>query len=213
MKSSRYVIGIDEAGRGPLAGPVAVGVVLLKSNFKQELLLGVTDSKKLSAVKRETIFLKAEQLKKDQKLDFVVTLVAAKEIDKKGIVPAITKALESGLRQLSLRHKLKPQAVLVKLDGGLKAPETFLNQETIIKGDLKEYSIGLASILAKVTRDKYMEKLALKSEFAAYGFGVHKGYGTKRHREAIAKIGLSKEHRQSFCGNIILNIQPKKPGL
>ena len=203
MKLPKYIIGIDEAGRGPLAGPVAVGVVLLKKNFNQKLLTGVTDSKKLSAAKREAIYLKAKQLKKEQQLDYEVTLVSAKVIDKKGIVPAIKKALEGGLKKLIKRHSLNEGSVMIKLDGGLKAPKEFMYQQTIIKGDLKEYSIGLASILAKVTRDQYMEKIAGKGEFRAYDFAKHKGYGTRLHRAAIKKNCLSKEHRSTFCQNAV----------
>jgi len=199
---STYIIGIDEAGRGPLAGPVSVGVVLLKTNFNKKTLVGVNDSKKLSADKREVVFIKAKQLKKEKQIDYEVTLVSAKEIDKKGIVPAIKKALESGLKKLCKRHALKPGSVMIKLDGGLKAPAEFLHQETIIKGDQKEYSIGLASILAKVTRDHYMEKIAEKEAFLSYHFAKHKGYGTKLHRELIKKHGLSPEHRTTFCGNV-----------
>lgn len=202
MKSLKYIIGIDEAGRGPLAGPVSVGVVLLKVNFDTQTLVGVNDSKKLSVIKREAVFIKATQLKKAKALDYEVTLVSAKEIDKKGIVPAIKKALESGLNKLIKRHSLKPGLVMIKLDGGLKAPAEFFHQETIIKGDLKEYSIGLASILAKVTRDRYMEKIAKKETFSSYQFAKHKGYGTILHRQMIKVNGLSPEHRASFCRNI-----------
>lgn len=93
---------------------------------------------------------------------------------------------------------------MVKLDGGLKAPEEWVNQETIVKGDAKEKVIGLASIMAKVTRDRYMEKLARKPEYAQYNFAQHKGYGTLAHRTAISAYGLSREHRASFCKNINL---------
>jgi len=202
VKSPTDIIGIDEAGRGPLAGPVSVGVVLLKANFNKKTLVGVNDSKKLSPAKREVIFIKAKQLKKDKQLDYEVILVSAKEIDKTGIVPAIKKALENGLKKISKRHSLKTNSVMIKLDGGLKAPSDFLHQETIIKGDQKEYAIGLGSILAKVTRDHYMEKIAEKEAFSSYQFAQHKGYGTKLHRELIKKHGLSPEHRMTFCKNI-----------
>ena len=90
----------------------------------------------------------------------------------------------------------------MKLDGGLKAPAEFVHQETIVKGDSKEKVIGLASIMAKVTRDRYMLRLAERAEFKIYDFMSHKGYGTKIHREAIARHGLSTEHRTSYCRNI-----------
>ena len=92
---------------------------------------------------------------------------------------------------------------LVKLDGGLKAPAKYRYQETIIKGDLKEQVIGLGSIMAKVTRDRYMEKEASKSAYTAYNFAKHKGYGTLEHRAAIKRFGPSDEHRLSFCGNTL----------
>ena len=90
----------------------------------------------------------------------------------------------------------------VKLDGGLKAPERFVHQETIIKGDQKEKVIGLASIMAKVTRDRYMVRLSRRDDLGRYDFATHKGYGTKAHRAAITKYGLSPEHRQSYCKKI-----------
>jgi ribonuclease HII len=99
-------------------------------------------------------------------------------------------------------HILEAGEVFVKLDGSLRAPSEYLYQETIIKGDAKEKVIGLASIMAKVTRDRYMSKLAKQPEFAKYDFARHKGYGTKIHRAAIEKNGLSTEHRRSYCGNI-----------
>ncbi len=205
VKKAEYTIGIDEAGRGPLAGPVAVGVALVKSNFSwTKELPGVNDSKKLSASKRDDIFLKAKQLKKKGLLDYQVVLMSAQIIDRIGIVPAITKAMHQGLKKIMQRSGLKEYQVFVKLDGGLRAPATYISQETIIKGDAKEKVIGLASIMAKVTRDQYMEKLAVKKEFVVYDFAKHKGYGTKIHRESIAGNGLSLEHRVSFCRNIKL---------
>lgn len=204
MHQSKFkaTIGIDEAGRGPLAGPVAVGVALVPVNFDWKLIPGVGDSKRVSVKNREAVFHSAQALKRQNLLNFKVVLVSAKVIDQIGIVPAIRRALETGLKYVIKQSQLVVNEVSIKLDGGLKAPKEYLHQETIIKGDAKELVIGLASILAKVTRDKYMEKIALKSEFQAYGFGVHKGYGTKRHRKVITENGLSKEHRQSFCRNL-----------
>ncbi len=199
----KYIAGIDEAGRGPLAGPVAVGVALVPSSFDWSLLKGVGDSKKLSPKKREAIFGQVLELKRDGLLDYAVVMVSAKLIDKNGIVLAIKKALRQSLINVMERKKeANSNNTLIKLDGGLKAPKEFLHQETIIKGDDKELVIGLASIMAKVTRDRYMEKISTKSEFAKYNFEIHKGYGTKNHRESIAKYGLSNEHRKTFCKNI-----------
>jgi len=194
----KYLIGVDEAGRGPLAGPVAVGVAKVPVDFDWSQIPGVNDSKKLKPETREEIFKLATKLKKQGLIDYSVGMVAAKVIDKIGIVPSIKKAQERSFEKLVL----EPKVCLVKLDGGLKASPEFVHQETIIKGDSKEKVIGLASILAKVTRDRYMVRQAIKKNFLSYDFAKHKGYGTKAHREAIAKYGLSSIHRVSFCKNL-----------
>ncbi len=196
MKS--WIIGVDEAGRGPLAGPVAVGVAMVGKDFDWGLVPGVNDSKQLSEKNREAIFLAAKKLKKEGKLDFVVSMVSASVIDKIGIVPAINLAMERCLKKISAQSDL----VTVKLDGSLRAPEHFKDQETIIKGDSKEKVIGLASIVAKVTRDRYMVQKAAQPLFAPYNFAAHKGYGTKAHRAAIQKNGLSDLHRATYCKNV-----------
>jgi ribonuclease HII len=200
----KWLIGVDEAGRGPLAGPVAVGVVCVAHDFNWCLIEGVNDSKKLSEKKREAIYVRAKELQKEGKLDFAVCLVSAKTIDTIGIVPSIQKAMNQALQKLHRQGLCigEFEDVLVKLDGGLKAPSEYIHQETIIKGDSKEKVIGLASIMAKVTRDRAMVRLSKDKEYAKYGFEVHKGYGTKVHREAILKNGLSKEHRATFCKNL-----------
>jgi len=197
----KYLVGIDEVGRGPLAGPVAVGVALVSVDFDWSLLPGVTDSKKLTPEKRGLIFASAKKLKTAGKLDYEVVYTSAAKIDTLGIVPAITKALESALRKVAKRHSLASQNTLIYLDGGLRAPLAYLEQETIIKGDLKVPIIGLASIIAKVTRDTYMIRLGKKVAYARYDFATHKGYGTKMHRQALVKYGVSPEHRLGFCRN------------
>ncbi len=207
MKNNRqlfYKIGIDEAGRGPLAGPVAVGIVLVPYNFDWSLLPGVGDSKKVSEKNRERIYNEAMKLAKAGKLWCTVELGSAKAIDKLGIAVVIRDCIDKGLRDISTRRDLVLDwsMVEVKLDGSLRAPEYCMHQETIIKGDAKELVIGLASILAKVTRDAYMCRLAAKSVYEPYNFAKHKGYGTAAHRRAIATNGLSPEHRVSYCGNL-----------
>lgn len=202
----KYLIGIDEAGRGPLAGPVAVGVAFVPKSFSWKLLPGVTDSKALSPKKRDVIYKAAKELQKAGTLDYEVVMVSAKKIDTIGISVAIKQALATALSKLIKRH---PEVnfttdCLIKLDGGLKAPLEYSSQETIIKGDAKVREIGLGSIMAKVTRDLYMEKLAKKSLYTAYNFAKHKGYGTLEHRTAIGQFGPSDEHRLSFCKNIVL---------
>ncbi len=193
----RFLIGVDEAGRGPLAGPVAVGVAIVPVYFDWTLILGVGDSKKVTPKNREAIFRRAKQLKKDGLLDFAVVLVSAKVIDKIGI----TKAVALGITRAFAKLNPNPDATDVRLDGLLKAPPQFTNQQTIIKGDQKEKVIGLASIMAKVTRDDHMVRLARLHPH--YHFEVHKGYGTKVHRGAILKYGISGAHRQSFCKKFI----------
>jgi len=210
----KYTIGIDEAGRGPLAGPVSVGVAMVPMGFNWSQIPGVNDSKKLTEKKREEIFETTKKLKKEGKLVYAVSLVSAKNIDTKGIVPSITKGMHLAINKVindpsnveintNINTNINYDDYGVKLDGGLKAPEEFMNQETITKGDAKEKIIGLASIMAKVTRDRYMVRIAALPQFAPYTFAQHKGYGTKKHREAISKNGLSTEHRNTFCTRII----------
>lgn len=203
-----WIIGIDEVGRGPLAGPVMVGAALVPADFDWVLLPGVTDSKKLSEKKREAIYGNAKELQVAGKLFFAVAGESAVVIDEVGIVPAIRRALGRALvevheaaRASGPRTGLGPDEVRVMLDGGLVAPAEFVHQETIIKGDAKEPVIGLASIVAKVTRDRLM--VDIDAQYPGYGLAGHKGYGTAAHREAVLRLGLSTIHRMSFCKNII----------
>ena len=196
---NKSIIGIDEAGRGPLAGPVAVGAACVPKGFDWKMIPGVNDSKKLSAKNREAIFMRARELQKEGKLEYSVSMVSAPVIDKIGIAPAV----RLGIKRCFNKLDKNPKTVSVKLDGLLYAPEEYLEQETITKGDQKEKIIGLASIMAKVTRDRYMVKIA--KEYPKYSLEIHKGYGTKVHRGAISKYGLSKIHRAYFCKNILNN--------
>jgi len=193
MAKCAYIIGIDEAGRGPLAGPVSVGAVCVPWDFDWSILPGVNDSKKVSAKNREAIFCRTNLLKNEGLLDFSVSLVSAAVIDTIGITRAIAQAIEHSLIELDRA----PHEVSVLLDGSLKAPDAYIHQETIIQGDAKEKVIGLASIMAKVTRDTYMTEIAL--QYPEYDFQIHKGYGTKVHSERISLHGLSALHRKSFC--------------
>ena len=200
----KWLIGIDEAGRGPLAGPVSVGLVLVPTNFDWGLIPGVGDSKQLSEKKREAIFKQAQVLQKEGKLQYVVEMVSASKIDSDGISVCIKKSIVKGLKTLIVsRLNLVAEKVMVKLDGSLRAPDEYVHQETIIKGDSKEKVIGLASIMAKVTRDRYMTKVASNPSFKVYDFARHKGYGTKAHRDSIAQNGLSTQHRATYCRNIV----------
>jgi ribonuclease HII len=204
MLNHKYLVGIDEVGRGPLAGPVGVGVVLVPKDFDFGMFRGLRDSKKMSPKHREVILKQTKQLKKEKKLDFAVTLVNAGTIDKIGIVSAINKGLRASLRKvLNNKIELNHDFIKVYLDGNLRAPTSFKNQQTIIKGDDLIPAISLASVVAKVTRDLYMKKLSKLSSFDKYQFEKHKGYGTKQHLQCILRYGLSAEHRQSFCRRFV----------
>lgn len=188
----RYILGIDEAGRGPLAGPVSVGMVKVAEGF--DLLAafpGLNDSKKLSEKKREILYATLQEEIKKGNVQAVVCLSSEQMIDEKGIAYAIRHALGRGVRKLLP----EPAEGKVFLDGSLKAPPEY-EQETVIGGDALVPAIMLASVAAKVTRDRLMQKLAL--EHPLYGFDVHKGYGTKAHMSAIKEHGLCAIHRSSF---------------
>lgn len=194
MKSKvKYLIGIDEAGRGSLAGPVSVGGVLVRKDFDFSIFTKVADSKQLSPKMRSRIFGEVREAVKKGQLKYHVALISEKVIDTKGISFAVRKGIEEILRKLDIQ----PNLVEIRLDGSLYAPKEYLFQKTIIKGDVTEPAISLASIMAKVTRDKKMITLAQK--YPAYGFDIHKGYGTKIHCDTLASGGLSRIHRASFC--------------
>ncbi len=199
----QYLIGVDEVGRGPIAGPVAVGAFIFLTPDSRRLFRGVKESKQLSETEREEWFSKILEIQKnDQKLvAFSVCFQSQKVIDAKGLSFAIKKCLETSLAKLLDKLKINPDRCLVLLDGGLKAPAKFKNQKTIIKGDAKEKVIALASICAKVLRDRRMKIWGKK--YPDYGFEAHKGYGTKAHYEAIRKHGLTPLHRRSFCKNLV----------
>lgn len=202
MKNKKkYTVGVDEVGRGPLAGPVTVGIFLIHNknlNNKEikSLLRVANDSKKLSSKKREEIFDRVKILQKSDLLQYIVVNQSTSFIDKKGINTAINLCIKNGLKKL----KVVPKETQIFLDGGLKAPKKYPHQETIIKGDAKNKFIALASIVAKVSRDELMTKLSKK--YPEYGLEIHKGYGTLKHRQAIQKYGVSRVHRLSFCKSI-----------
>ena len=193
------IIGIDEAGRGPIAGPVSVGVVAMEEGF--DLLAafpGLNDSKQLTEKKREALFALLEDQVTMGNMQFRVELSSAKVIDEQGIVPAIRASLERGLRELLPR----PSEGKVFLDGSLYAPREY-EQETIIGGDGIVPAIMLASVAAKVVRDRLMTR-EIAERFPVYAFEKHKGYGTKAHYEAIALHGVCEEHRRSFLSKILI---------
>lgn len=188
----RFMLGVDEVGRGPLAGPVAVGVVAIPEGFVVgKEFPGVADSKKLSEKNREKIFEMIEKRAERREVRFAVEFESAETIDKNGIVFAVRRALNRGVK------KLAPDSALVKiqLDGALRAPPEY-SQETIINGDELIPIISLASIVAKVSRDRLMKELSV--QFPEYGFEKHKGYGTKLHYEMLKKFGPCAIHRKTF---------------
>ena len=191
MKNNQYIIGIDEVGRGPLAGPVSIGVFVIPKKHIRKITLA-NDSKKLTESKREELFKYFSELRKEGICDFYVIHESAKQIDKIGISACIKRAMKKGLAKTAL----SPDICDVRLDGSLYAPAEYTKQKTIVKGDSKDKAIGAASIVAKVTRDRKMVRLGKK--YPHYGFEIHKGYGTKKHREDIVKFGASDVHRKSW---------------
>jgi ribonuclease HII len=197
----QFIIGVDEAGRGPLAGPVAVGIACIQPYFDWNLLPGVDDSKKLLPEKRERIFNAAQRLQKEGRLNFSVCLIRASIIDKIGITKAVRRGISRGLRRLALN----PEEVEVRLDGLLRAPKEYRNQTTIIGGDAKEKVIGLASIIAKVIRDRHM--IRISNKYPEYLFHTHKGYATETHRGLVLTHGLCEIHRKTYCSNLLLDME------
>lgn len=191
--SGKFVVGVDEAGRGPLAGPVAVGMILVAEDF--DLLAefpGLNDSKKLTEKARERIFEQVINLAEEgNEIQFSVELGSAKEIDEEGIAVVIKRLVATGVEKLLPN----PEDGKVWLDGSLSAPVVY-EQETVIGGDGKIPAIMLASVMAKVTRDRLMVELA--QMYPEYELERHKGYGTKVHMEKLREHGLSDIHRRTF---------------
>ena len=193
-----YLVGVDEAGRGPVAGPVAVAAVAIpvqeyQRYYRQDEFARLRDSKRLAEKKRRLWFdwlLTNRQL---AKLQFSVTLVGPQIIDRDGIV----SALKVGVSRCLGRLALDLDRCQVKLDGGLKAPCSVADQQTIIKGDESEPIISLASVAAKVRRDRKM--VVLSELYPQYQWSANKGYGTADHIERLKRYGLTPVHRRSFC--------------
>lgn len=197
-----WLIGIDEAGRGALAGPVSVGAVLYPDDldWKEAFRLiarkwqrpKLRDSKQLTAQQRDILY---EYITSHGRLRHAHAFVDAKTIDEIGIVNAANEAAALAIAQLGIRSS----RVSVLLDAGLRVPEKW-TQESFIRGDERIPAIAFASIIAKVTRDRHMEELA--PSFSAYHFEEHKGYATVDHRKRIKKAGVSEQHRVTFCTRI-----------
>ncbi len=196
--SHKYLIGIDEVGRGPIAGPVAVGAFIFLTPEAKKFFRGVRESKQLTEEKREKWFAKILKIKEQGHVDFCVSFQSEKVIDTRGLTFAIKKCLAISLETVVI----DAEESLVLLDGGLRAPKHFKHQKTIIRGDAKEQVIALASICAKVLRDRQMKELA--KQYPGYNFEIHKGYGTRTHYTLVKKLGLSELHRKSFCKGLLL---------
>ena len=182
-----YICGIDEAGRGPLAGPVVAGAVILPKGLKIPYL---NDSKQLSEKKREELY----DVIMEQAVSVGVGIVSPERIDEINILQATYEAMRKAVGTLSYRPD-------VLLNDAVIIPELTIPQEKIIKGDAKSLSIAAASVIAKVTRDRMMK--AYHELFPEYGFEKHKGYGSKEHIEMIQKIGPCAIHRRSFLTHFI----------
>ena len=190
----KLIAGVDEVGRGPLAGPVVCCAVIMPLD---DLIEGVTDSKKLTEKKREKLF----DVIKDKAIAYSIYEVSEREIDEINILNAVKLCMTKAVETL----KVKPDITLVDgVDTSLP-----INAEYIVKGDMKSYTIGCASILAKVYRDRLMVEYA--KTYPEYGFEKHKGYGTKTHIDTIKEIGPCKLHRKTFIKNFWDEQAKKRP--
>ncbi len=183
----QYICGIDEVGRGPLAGPVVAAAVILPKDCE---ILYINDSKKLSEKKREELFLEIQQ----KAIAIGVGMASVEVIDEKNILNATYDAMRDAIKKLSVRPD-------VLLNDAVRIPEVDIPQVPIIKGDAKSMSIAAASIVAKVTRDHMMEEF--DQIYPGYDFAGNKGYGTQKHIEGIQTIGLCPIHRRTFVKNFL----------
>ena len=188
----KYICGIDEAGRGPLAGPVVVGAVVMSRDSMLEFM---NDSKKVTEKRRELLY---EEII-NTSLAYGIGIISQEEIDKINILNATKKGLHEALGQVIEKLKQKPDIIIVD---ALREINTFgITYESIIKGDATCYSISAASILAKVTRDRIMAEW--DKIYPQYGFAAHKGYGTAKHIQAIKEYGPCPLHRKSFITHFV----------
>ncbi len=196
-----YFIGVDEVGRGPVAGPVYVCALFISAENLQTLLteagkLPLRDSKKLTENMRKKWFTKITEYADKGFLKYVVSKASAKEIDDKGIAVCIKASVKNSV----IKIDADKETTKVFLDGGLSVGEHFI-EESVIKGDETIPAISLASIVAKVLRDQEMVELGI--QYPEYQFEKHKGYGTKAHLDAISRHGLTEIHRTTFLKNYI----------
>ena len=186
-KQGAYIAGVDEAGRGPLAGPVFAAAVILTDDV---IIEGINDSKKLSEKKRDMLF---DEIK-SKALSYAVCSVDQSRIDEINILQATFEAMRGAVTGL----KKKPDYVLIDGD---KSPGIEIAHECVVKGDSKSMCIAAASILAKVSRDRYITEMA--KLYPGYGFEKHKGYGTAAHYAAIRELGICGLHRRSFLKKLL----------
>lgn len=181
-RGNLVICGVDEAGRGPLAGPVCAAAVILPDGYE---IPGLNDSKQLTDKKRRELF----PVIQEQAIAYGIAMVDEKTIDEVNILNATFMAMKNAIAQLSV------QAELALIDGN-RTTDFGVEALALVKGDARDASIAAASILAKVTRDTFMEKM--DEEYPQYGFAVHKGYGTRRHYDAIREFGICPIHRRTF---------------
>ena len=192
----RFIAGIDEAGRGPLAGPVVAACCILP---KDAVILYLNDSKKVTALRREAMLPEI----KEKAIAYGIGIVDEKRIDEINILQADYEAMRIALQKTNemLQAKGLADAPGLLLNDAVTIPGVDIPQESIIKGDAKSVSIAAASILAKVTRDHLMEEY--DAQYPEYGFARNKGYGTKEHIEALKRLGPCPIHRRSFIGHFV----------
>lgn len=187
-KGFENVVGVDEAGKGPWAGPVTAAAVIIHSN--KQVVKEVRDSKIMTGIQREKAYGKI--VKKSSA--FGIGVVSEKGIDKIGIQKAVKKAMKLAIKNMESKFGIKTSYLII--DGSKTIPLRKNNIKRILRGGLYHYSISAASVLAKVTRDRLMKKMSKK--YSGYGFDKHVGYGTKLHMKNLLKYGLSPIHRKSF---------------
>lgn len=183
----KFICGVDEAGRGPLAGPVCAATVILKPDTE---IKDLNDSKKLTEAKRESLY----EIICENAISFAVAFSTVEEIESLNILNATFVAMERAVSKLNI------PADFAIIDGN-RLPDLSIPALAVVKGDSKSMSVAAASVLAKVTRDRLM--LEYDKKYSNYGFAAHKGYGTKAHYEAINKYGITEIHRKSFLKGVI----------
>lgn len=202
-KGNMGVIGIDEVGRGPLAGPVTVCALYIKDEKETKRLFfenTIRDSKKLSIHRRINIFNTIRKNRKNNYIQYAVSSRSAQHVDKHGINNSIHACILSCLSKLKALG-IEVEHLQINLDGGLTIRNPLLKQQSHIKGDENYTEIALASVMAKVTRDSYMKRVS--KLFPHYSFENNVGYGTKDHIKAIKKYGITKHHRISYLSGIL----------